>query len=158
MRQLMLGVLVLMVCGPIQAQDFNLPRGKWWQNEMLVQRLNLTSEQQEQIHSLVVEHARRMIDLTANVKRTELDLRELADSPSFDANQVRQAHSRFQQAKLKLDTERFELLLAIRQLLTTEQWQELNTMRKERAERRPNRFPNQRGQRPPGAPQRSNRR
>jgi Spy/CpxP family protein refolding chaperone len=136
MKRLAIALLTMMICAPVWASDFNLPRGKWWESPQLVQRINLTGEQQESIRTQVVEHARRMIDLTAEVKRTELDLRELADRPSFDPQEVRSAYSRFQQARQVLDSERFELLLSIRQILTHEQWQELTAMRRERGERR----------------------
>jgi Spy/CpxP family protein refolding chaperone len=129
-------MLAMMITAPVWASDFNLPRGRWWENPQLVERINLTDEQQESIRTLVVEHARRMIDLSAEVKRTELDLRELADRPSFDPQDVRAAYSRFQQARQVLDSERFELLLSIRQILTHEQWQKLAAMRRERGERR----------------------
>jgi Spy/CpxP family protein refolding chaperone len=146
MKRLTIVLLAMIISAPAWASDFNLPRGKWWENPQLVERINLSAEQQEGIRTLVVAHARRMIDLTAEVKRTELDLRELADRPSFDPQEVRAAYSRFQQARQVLDSERFELLLSIRQLLSSEQWQELIAMRRERSERRTGPRPGPRGE------------
>lgn len=146
MKRLMIGVLVLLASAPLWGDELRLPPGKWWENQMVVERLQLTAEQQERIRSLVVDHARRMIDLTAEVKKAELDLKELADRNDFDPDAVRTAFARFQKTRQVLETDRFELLLQIRLVLTAQQWHELNRMRQEVRDRRSNRMRDRRPQ------------
>ncbi len=126
-----------------------LPPGKWWENPRLVRELGLTPEQQATIHDLVFEHAKRMIDLNAAVKRAELVLGDLADREPFDEDAVRRAWEEFQKARHALQRERFELLLSVRKVLTTEQWSKLRQARELRRRKlRERRFPGG----PQGAP------
>ncbi len=132
MKPVAMTLLALAVCSPLWADDFRLPPGKWWENPRLVEQISLTAEQQEQIRSLVLEHARRMIDLNAAVKRAELELGAVADQAPFDPAQARSTFAAFQNSRKGLEAERFELLLAVRQVLTVEQWKALREMRSER--------------------------
>jgi Spy/CpxP family protein refolding chaperone len=136
MRRAILTVVALAFCTAIGANEFNLPPGKWWENERLSQRIGLSSEQREQIDELVYDHAHRMIDLNADIKRTELELANLVGQPEFDSDRVRTAFSAFQQARHALEMERFEMLLAVREVLSTEQWGLIQEMQKEMRRRR----------------------
>jgi Spy/CpxP family protein refolding chaperone len=142
MKKLLMLVLVVAAAGPLFAAEFDLPPGKWWENERLVEHIGLSDEQQEQIGDVVYAHARTMIDLKANVERAGLDLAEVVDRQAFEPDAVRAAYSKFQDARKKLENERFEMLLAVRQVITYEQWQQLQSLRK--------RMQDQRGQRRPG--------
>lgn len=128
--------LILMSAVPLAADELELPPGRWWENEQVQAEVQLTDEQQQRIHELVYDHAHRMIDLAATVKKTELDLRDLADRPDFDPAAARAAFARFQKARQALELERFELLLSIRQTLSAEQWQALSALRREHLRRR----------------------
>jgi Spy/CpxP family protein refolding chaperone len=131
MRRALLVIAVVMVTGSVLAAEFNLPPGKWWENERLIRHINLTDEQRQQINGLVYEHAHRMIDLNADLKRAELELATLVGQPEFDAGQVRTAFGAFQQARQSLDLERFEMLLSVREVMTAEQWQKIQEIRNE---------------------------
>jgi len=139
-----------------------LPPGKWWENEKLAEEIELTQEQQEAIHDVVYQHVMGMIDLNATVKRAELELGELVDNPKFNADAVRAAFNTFQQSRQALETSRFEMLLSVRQILSNEQWQKLQEMRRKfrkdhrdmrggpRGDRPPDGGPNRRPPRPSG--------
>ncbi len=129
-------LLILVLGAGLAAAELNIPPGRWWENPRVVERIHLSESQQTAIRGLVVEHARRMIDLNADVKRAELDLAELVDRDELAPDQVRQAFAALQKARQRLENERFELLLAVRQSLTREQWRELDRMRQEFIQRR----------------------
>jgi len=131
MRRMLMVVLVVAACGAAWAVDLNLPPGKWWERPAVVERLKLVEEQQDRIHGLVYEHSLRMIDLKADLDREELKLRNSVEQDRLDAEQVRAAFTAFQGARGKLEMERFELLLSIRQVLTSEQWQELQSLHRD---------------------------
>ena len=74
MKRILVTVVILASVGVVGAQEFNLPPGKWWDNERLATHIGLTETQREQIRTQVYEHAHRMIDLNAGVKKAELEL------------------------------------------------------------------------------------
>ncbi len=127
-----LAALVLAL--PAVAAGFDLPPGAWWEDGRIAEFLALTDAQREEIRSLVYEHARRMADLNAEVRKSEIDLRETVGRDAFDPDAVRAAFAAFQAARQRLEQERFEMLLGVRTVLTTEQWQRLQRAR-ERLER-----------------------
>jgi len=141
MKQMMMTLMIVAMAGAVGAADFNLPHGKWWENERLIQRIGLTEAQQEEIGDLVYQHALRMIDLNAGVKKAEFELGDLVDRDEFDPVAVRKAYAAFQAARQKLENERFEMLLEVRGTLSADQWRSLleirRFMERMREERRP---------------------
>ena len=132
-KVLVMTLAVLALAGGAWTQELKLPPGTWWENPRLVERINLTPEQQEKIRNLVYQHAQRMIDLNAEVKHRGLELKDLVDRSTFKPSEVRAAFAAFQKARADLEQERFELMLSVRQVLTDQQWKELRQMRKERS-------------------------
>jgi Spy/CpxP family protein refolding chaperone len=152
MRGTLTIIAVLAVLAPLAAQELDVPPGRWWAEPQVVERLNLSDEQQETIRDLVYDHARRMIDLKADVERAGLDLAESVKRDDFDPAAVRKAHAAFQSARSKLENERFEMLLAVRGVLSAEQWASIQEMQLQQGKRWPRRPGAQRppGERPPG--------
>jgi Spy/CpxP family protein refolding chaperone len=156
MKKVVIIIAILAAVAPLAANEFDLPPGKWWENPRLVDHIGLSDEQQGQIRGIVFEHARRMIDLKAEVEKAGLDLAETVDQQDFDPAPVRAAYAVFQTARQKLENERFEMLLEVRLVLTYEQWQKIEEikqrMKRNRQQQRPTGSRGQRpeGDRPPG--------
>ena len=153
MKKWLITCALLAAVLPLAAQELELPPGKWWEDQRLAERVGLSSDQQQQIRDLVYRGARRMIDLKAAVDLAGLDLAEVVNSSDFDAEAVRAAYAVFQNARHRLENERFEMLLDVRQVLTTEQWRKLQELkRRVQQNRGQQRRPVQRpqGERPPG--------
>jgi Spy/CpxP family protein refolding chaperone len=131
LKHALIVMVAVALCSPAWAQELRLPPGKWWENEKVVQEVGLTGEQQAKIRDLVFEHAMSMIDLKANLDRRELELANAVDRTDFDAAAVRSAFSAMQAARQKLETEHFELTIAVRQMLSPEQWQKLQALHRE---------------------------
>jgi Spy/CpxP family protein refolding chaperone len=141
-------IAALAAVAQLSAQQLDVPPGRWWAEPQVVELLELSDEQQETIRDLVYTHARRMIDLKADVERAALDLSEAVKRDDFDPAAVRAAHATFQSARAKLENERFEMLLAVRGQLSAQQWasiQEMQRQQGKRWQRRPG------AERPPGA-------
>ncbi|MFH1176369.1 MAG: periplasmic heavy metal sensor [Acidobacteriota bacterium] len=124
--------VALGAAGTVWGQPLQFPPGKWWERPRVVEELALTQEQRSKLDAVTMEHARTMVDLKAAVEKAELDLRAAADSDPFDAARVRGAFGALQQARARLEGERFEMLLEVRQVLTTEQWTKLKGAVRER--------------------------
>lgn len=150
MKRMMMTMLVLAASTVVAgAAGLDLPHGKWWENERVIQRIGLTADQQKSIGDLVYAHAMRMIDLNAGLKKSELELADLVDQDAFDADAIRKAFAAYQAAKDRLENERFEMLLAVRAELTADQWKQLLEIRRFLEQRRDNRRP---GEGTPGGP------
>ena len=160
MKQTLIIIAVLALAGPLAANDFDLPPGKWWENPRLVNHIGLADEQQDQIREIVYQHARKMIDLKADVDRAGLDLADSVDQQEFDPAPVRSAYAVFQTARHKLENERFEMLLEVRLALTYEQWRKIEEIKQRMKQNRPQQerrpgargegFQRPQGERPPG--------
>lgn len=131
MKRTVILIAIVLMSGWLAASDIDLPAGRWWENERLIERIGLTSDQRQQISDLVYDHAHRMIDLNANVKRAELDLAKLVGQPQFAPDSVRAAFADFQRARQALERERFEMLLSVRGVLSSEQWLQIQDIRRE---------------------------
>lgn len=139
MRRALVFLLAVATSGLVWGAGMRMPPGKWWDNPRLVRYLQLSADQQKKIHDAVFEHAERMIDLNAAVKRAELKLADLAQRQSFDERAVRAAFAGLQQARQNLEAERFELLVSVRKVLTTGQWKKMINLREEMRRRRADR-------------------
>ena len=139
MRGTLTIIAVLAAVAPLPAQQLDVPPGRWWAEPQVVELLDLSAEQQETIRDLVYDHARRMIDLKADVERAGLDLAESVKRDDFDPAAVRKAHAAFQSARSKLENERFEMLLAVRGVLSAEQWNAIQEMQRLQGKRWPGR-------------------
>ncbi len=149
-RMAVAAALVALAAGSATAQGVRLPQGRWWENPRLVRRLGLTERQRERIRTLVYEHAQRMVDLNADVRHAELELERQVSGDAVDPDAARRAFDALVKARTALERERFELLLAVRQVLTPEQWETLKRAREALRERRARRRDELR-RRPPGA-------
>lgn len=158
MKRLVICVVVLLVASPLMANELDVLPGKWWEDERIVNHMELTEEQREQIRDIVFEHARLMIDLKADFDKAALDLAATVDQEVFDPAPVRAAHAVFQTARHKLENERFEMLIEVRQILTYKQWQKIQEVKRRMQQNRDQLRPGARGQqsrrppaeRPPG--------
>jgi len=128
-------LVALLAAGAATAEPLGVPPGRWWAQPRIAEQVGLSAEQTQQLESLTVNHLRSMVDLKAVVEKAQIDLRAAAETDPFDAKQVRTAFAALQQARTRLETERFEMLLKVRQVLTTEQWRKLRDIVRERRER-----------------------
>jgi Spy/CpxP family protein refolding chaperone len=130
MKRMIVTLVMLSVASMAAAQEFNLPPGKWWENERLATAIDLTDDQREQIRERVYAHAHRMIDLKADVQKAELELVNLVMNSDFEADTARKLYVDLQKARQALEMERFEMLLGVRGVLTDEQWQKIQEIRR----------------------------
>jgi Spy/CpxP family protein refolding chaperone len=124
----MVAAALLLVAAGAMAQPLGVPQGRWWERPRFADELALSAEQKTQLETLTVENARGMIDLKAAVEKAELDLRAVAEAEPFDAAKVRAAFREVQQARSRLENERFESLLRVREVLNSEQWRRLREL------------------------------
>ena len=127
---------LVLAAGVAAAQTFDVPQGRWWERPLVAGRLGLSPDQVKGLDAATYAFARRMVDLKATVEKAAIDLRAASDAEPFAPDKVRQAFAVLQQARGRLETERFDMLLKVRELLTPDQWSKLQQLaRARRAEK-----------------------
>ena len=105
------------------------PMGKWWTNSALVQKLGLSETQVQKIEKIFQDHRTQLIDLRANVEKAEAVLEPLVEVEHPNEAQVTAQIDKIAQARGNLEKSNAQMLLAIRQVLTVDQWKQLRSQR-----------------------------
>ncbi len=130
------------------------PGGVWWRNSEIAKRLGLTEAQVAQIDKAVLEHRLKLVDLRAALDKEELKLQPLLDAERPDDAKVSAQLDQIIAARGKLDKANALMLLAMRRVLSQEQWRTLQGIQqeRERGRGRPGEEPPDRRGPPQGAP------
>lgn len=99
--------------------------GKWWKNSELVKKLGLSESQVQQIEKAFQDHRMQLIDLRATLEKQEVTLQPLVDAERPDEAKVTAQIDKVAQARADLEKSHAKMLLAIRRILTVEQWKQL---------------------------------
>jgi Spy/CpxP family protein refolding chaperone len=118
--------------------------GKWWKNSEVVARLQLSDAQIKQIEDTFLDYRLKLIDLHAEVERQEARLQPLIEADQPDEAKVGAQIDLVIAARGKLEKTNTMMMLAIRRVLSVEQWKKLQTLQQERM-----RPPHGRGPEPP---------
>ena len=110
------------------------PRGgiRWWNDQATIERLKLTDDQRKGMDQVLQQHEEKLIDLRANLEKSELTMRPLMSADQPDENAILAQIDKVAAARAELEKANARFLLAIRGKLTPDQWKELQTMRSER--------------------------
>jgi len=103
------------------------PPGIWWHNPDLIQKLTLTPDQQKRMDDILQQSRLQLIDLRANVEKQELLLEPMLAANPPDTNKVLAQIDHIAQARAELEKANAKMLLAIRNVLTPDQWTKLQT-------------------------------
>ncbi len=123
---------LILAANGARAQGMGVPMGRWWERPKVAEQLGLTQEQTQKLEAITLDGARAMVDLKAAVQKAGIDLRAASDIDPFQPDKVRAAFQVMQQARAKLETQRFEMLLKVRGVLTAPQWHQLRELIRER--------------------------
>ena len=126
------------------------PGGMWWDNPDMVRRLEISPDQQKKMDDIFQQNRIKLIDLQAALEKEEVTMQGLMKGPQLDDSKILPLIDRIAQARAELEKADARMMVAIRHVLTSEQWQKLNELRPgpppERREPPPPRGP---GQYPP---------
>jgi len=102
--------------------------GAWWKNSDVVKELQLTDAQVKQIEQTFLDYRLKLIDLRADVERQETKLQPLLEADQPSEQQVGSQVDAVVAARGKLEKTNTMMMLAIRRVLSVEQWKKLQTM------------------------------
>jgi periplasmic protein CpxP/Spy len=111
---------------PPMERAFHLgPRGRWWNNPEVAQKLGLTANQQKRMEAVFEESRPSLMDLSATVRKEEMALEPLLAADQPDEGKVLAQIDRLAQVRAELEKANARMLLGLRRILTPEQWKTL---------------------------------
>ena len=128
LKRILIGImLVFMISLPDFAGGQDIPSGKWWYNQKVVQNLNLTQSEIHQLDELYVDSHRRLIELKNTVEREQFELDTLLGEKTVDDAKVRQQFKRLESARTDLADERLRFIIRVREIIGADRFQQLKT-------------------------------
>jgi len=134
MRRIAFAALALLSAGGLFAQQ--LPPGRWWRRPEIVQRLNLSAEQQDRLEAIFRSAAPDLIDLKAQVDKSNIALRGELDRTQLDRTAIVRIAAQLNQSRGKLFERELGMLVDMRSVLTDPQWERMRS-ELERLQERP---------------------
>ena len=128
LKKVWVGILLIFIInlsGLAAGQD--VPSGKWWYNQKVVQNLNLTQDEIRQLDQLYVDSHRRLIELKNAVEREQFELDTLLGKKKVDDAKVREQFKRLEEARTDLANERLGFVIRVREIIGAERFQQLKT-------------------------------
>ena len=128
LKRILIGILMIFVISlPDFAGGQDIPSGKWWYNQNVVQNLNLTQSEIRQLDQLYVDSHRRLIELKNAVEREQFELDTLLGKKTVDDAKVRQQFKRLESARTDLADERLRFVIGVREIIGADRFQQLKT-------------------------------
>jgi Spy/CpxP family protein refolding chaperone len=120
-------LLIFMISLPGLAAGQDVPSGKWWYNQKVVQNLNLTQKEVGQLDQLYVNSHRKLIKLKNAVEREQFELDTLLGKKTVDDAKVRKQFNRLESARTDLANERLGFVIRVREIIGADRFQQLKT-------------------------------
>ena len=120
-------LLMSIISLPGLAAGQEVPSGKWWYNQKVVQNLNLTQQEIRQLDQLYVNSHRKLIQLKNAVEREQFELDTLLSKKKVDDAKVREQFKRLENARTELANERLGFVIRVREIIGADRFQQLKT-------------------------------
>jgi protein CpxP len=111
--------------------------GKWWDNPDVAKDLNLQADQKQKMEDIFNQNRPKLIDQHASLQKEEEALEPLMNADTPDETKVLAQIDKVAQARAELEKSNARMLLAMRQVLTQDQWTKLKASRAARMSRGP---------------------
>jgi Spy/CpxP family protein refolding chaperone len=99
-----------------------LPGGKWWRREGIVQQLQLTVDQQDKLDEIFRGAANDLIDARAEVEKMQVALRGEIERNQLRRQEIQRIAARLSDARGKLFEREVMMLVDMRAVLNDQQW------------------------------------
>lgn len=128
LKKLWVGLMLLiMISLPGLGAGQDVPSGKWWYNQKVVQNLNLTQKEIRQLDQLYVDSHRKLIELKNAVEREQFELDALLNKKTVDDAKVRKQFKQLERARTDLANERLGFVIGVREIIGAARFQQLKT-------------------------------
>jgi len=128
LKKIWVGILLILLINlPGLATGQDVPSGKWWYNQKVVNNLNLTQKEIRQLDQLYVDSHRKLIKLKNAVEREQFELDTLLGKKTVDDAKVRKQFEQLESARTDLANERLGFVIRVREIIGAERFQQLKT-------------------------------
>jgi TonB family protein len=103
--------------------------GKWWKNSSTVRTLELTENQVAQLEAVFLQYQDLLARLRQSLLDHEAQLKTLLAADRLDEAAFAGQRAQLSAARLELENQNSEMTLAMRRLMTGEQWRRLEKLR-----------------------------
>ncbi len=118
-RRLFFAIAILLFASSAFAQ---LPPGKWWRRPDIVNRLQITEEQQDKLDAVFRAAANELIDLRGEVEKANVALRGDLDQPQLNRQNIMRDAARLNEARGRLFSRELAMMVDMRGVLNDAQW------------------------------------
>ena len=102
--------------------------GTWWRTPLYAKAFDLTADQQKRMDDVFQDSRVRLITLDADLKVQEATLEPLMSAERLDEAKTLAQIDRVAQARAELEKANARMLLGLRMVMTSEQWDKLQTL------------------------------
>jgi len=102
--------------------------GAWWRNSETVKQIALTDKQAQQVESIFQDRRPQLMALHTTLSQEEARLQPLVDAAHPNDPEVLAQIDKVADARAGVEKANSRMLFAIRQVLTTAQWQKLEQL------------------------------
>ncbi len=133
----MIPIAAVLISGALFAQQQrpSIAAQAWWQNPVTLKNLNLSDAQAKQLSQIQQTYVNRLMDLRAAVAKADSNLEDVFNQPAVDDVKADAAVDQYANARDNMTRELTRMSLAMRNVLTADQWQQLLAMQNGRAAR-----------------------
>lgn len=103
--------------------------GRFWNNPRIATALKITPDQQKQMDNILFQHRENLIDLRANLQKSELEMEPLMNADEPNRAAVEAQIDKVVGARAALEKANSDFLLDIRMKLTPDQWEQIKNFR-----------------------------
>jgi Spy/CpxP family protein refolding chaperone len=101
------------------------PMGAWWKNSEIVKQVGLSDAQVQQIEQIFLDHRPELMSLHMTLRQKEAVLQPLVSAEALKDAEVLPRIDEVATARADLERANGRMLLAMRHVLTAEQWSKL---------------------------------
>jgi Spy/CpxP family protein refolding chaperone len=102
--------------------------GRWWKNSEMVKQVGVSDGQVQQMEKIFQDNRIHLIDAKAELERQEARLEPLMEADNPDDKQITAQIDKVAMARAGLEKTNALMLLAIRRVLTIDQWKKLQSL------------------------------
>ena len=117
----------------ISASAFGLMNGeihyKWWKNPQIIKQLALTDKQIDAIEGIFDSYRQQIIDSQKELKKEETRLLDILRQPECSSDEVMEITDHIEYMRANLTRIKVEMLLKIKNVLTSDQEATLHSIR-----------------------------
>jgi Spy/CpxP family protein refolding chaperone len=119
-------LITILTAATVQAQD--APAGRWWHSQQVVNQLQLSPGEIQQLERSYEASRLKMIRLKSQVETEQFKLQTMVEKRNMDDSAIKAQHRSLEQARSQLADERFAFFVQVRQIIGPERFQRLLDM------------------------------